>query len=79
MTNLTPCLKGKEGFFGIGHKLEQTTGKNEAPFIDCVPRRFSITPVHCDSCLDCIECYYIDVLLLQDRVKRLDAQNVVLE
>jgi hypothetical protein len=61
VTNLPPCLKGKEGFLGIGHNLEQTTGKNEAPLVDCVPRRSTITPVHCDSCLDWIERYYTDV------------------
>ena len=38
VTNLPPCLKGKEEFLGIGHSLEQTTGKNEAPLFDCDPR-----------------------------------------
>ena len=65
VTNLPPCLKGKEGFLGIGHNLEQTIGKIEAPLVDYVPRQFAITLVHCDSCLDWIECYYIDVPLLQ--------------
>jgi hypothetical protein len=79
VTNLPPCLKGKEGFLGIGHNLEQTTGKNEAPLVDCDPRRSTITPVHCDSCLDWIERYYTDVPLLQARVKRLAAQNALLK
>jgi hypothetical protein len=79
MTNLPPCLKGKEGFSGIGHDLEQTTGKNEAPLVDCVPRRSVISPVHCDSCLDWIEHYYTDVPLLQARIKILAAQNALLK
>ena len=71
--------QGKEGFLGIGHNLEQTIGKNEAPLVDCVPRRSVITPVHCDSCLDWIEHYYTDAPLLQVQVKRLAAQNALLK
>jgi hypothetical protein len=52
VTNFPPCLKGKEGFSGIEHDLEQTIGKNEAPLVYCVPRRSTISPVHYDSYLD---------------------------
>ena len=38
VTNLPPCLKGKEGFLGIRQDLEKKTGKNEASLVDCVPR-----------------------------------------
>jgi hypothetical protein len=64
VTNLPPCLKGKEGFSGIGQDLEQTTSNIEAPLVDCVPRRYSISPVHCDGCLDWVKRYYTDVPLL---------------
>jgi hypothetical protein len=79
VTNFPPCLRGKEGFSGIGHDLEQATGKNEALVVDYVPRRSVITPVHCDSCLDWIERYYRYILLLQDQVKLLATQNSLLE
>jgi hypothetical protein len=79
VTNLPPCLKGKEVFSGIGHNLEQTTCKNEAPLVDCDPLRSSITTVHYDSCLDWIECYYTNVPLLQAPVKCLATQNALLE
>jgi DNA-directed RNA polymerase subunit N (RpoN/RPB10) len=69
MTNLPPCIKGKEGFLGIGHELEETIGKNEVPLVDHVSRRSAISPVHCDSCLNWIERYYTDVPFLQARVK----------
>jgi hypothetical protein len=61
VTRLPPCLKGKEGFAGISHDLEQAIGKNEVPIVDCIPRRSAIAPVHCDSCLDWIEHYYRDI------------------
>jgi hypothetical protein len=38
VTNLPPCLKVQKGFYGIDHDLEQTTGKSEAPLVDCVLR-----------------------------------------
>jgi hypothetical protein len=79
VTNLPPCLKGKEGFSGIGHDLEQTVGKIEAPLVDCVPHRSVVTPVHCDSCLDWVERYYTDVPLLQARIRTLTAQNDLLK
>jgi hypothetical protein len=79
VTNLPPCLKGKESFSGIDHDLEQTIGKNEAPVVDCVPRRAAITPMHCDSCLGWIERYYRDIPLLQAQVKRLATENALLE
>jgi hypothetical protein len=79
VTNLPPCLKGKEGFSGIGQDLKQTTGKTEAPLVDCVPRRSAISPVHCDGCLDWVERYYTDVPLLQARIKTLTAQNDLLK
>ena len=52
VTIFPSCLKGKEGFEGISHGLEQATGKNEVPIVDCIPRQFAIAPVHCDNCLD---------------------------
>jgi hypothetical protein len=79
VSKLPLCLKGKEGFAGIGHDLEQATGKHEIPIADCIPHRSAITPVHCDSCLDWIERYYRDILLLQVQVKHLAAQNSLLE
>jgi hypothetical protein len=79
VTNLPPCLKGKEGFSGIRQDLKKTTGKTEAPLVDCVPRRSSISPVHCDGCLDWVERYYTDVPLLQARIKTLTAQNDLLK
>jgi hypothetical protein len=54
VSNLPPCLKGKERFSSIGHDLEQAIGKNEVPIVDYIPRQSAITPVHCDNCLDWI-------------------------
>jgi len=79
VTNFPLCLKGTEGFSGIRHDLEKTTSKNEAPLVDCVPHRSTISPIHCDRFLDCIECYYTDVSLLQARIKILVAQNALLK
>jgi hypothetical protein len=79
VTNLYPCLKGKKGFSGIDHDLEQTTGKVEAPLVDCVLRRSAISPVPCDSCLCWVEHYYTDVPLLQARIKTLTTQNDLLK
>ena len=73
VTNLPPCLKGKEGFSGIGHDLEQATSKIEAPLVECVPHRHVISSIHCDSCLDWVERYYTNVPLLQSRIKTLTA------
>jgi hypothetical protein len=69
----------KEGFVGIGHDLEQATGKNEVPIVDCIPCRSAITPVHCDNFLDWREIYYRDILLLQAQVKHLVNHNALLE
>jgi hypothetical protein len=77
--NLPLCLRGKEGFSGISHDLEQATGKNEVPIVDCIPRQSTIAPVHCDNCLDWIERYYRDIPLLQAQVKCLATQNSLLE
>jgi hypothetical protein len=79
VTNLPPCLKGKKGFSGIDHGLELTTGKVEAPLVDCVLRRSSISPVPYDSCLFWVEHYYTDVPLLQARIKTLTTQNDLLK
>ena len=79
VTKLPPCLKGKEGFAVISHDLEQATSKNEVPIVDCIPRRFVITPVHCDNCLDWIELYYRNIFLLQAQVKRLATRNALLQ
>ena len=73
VTILRPCLKVKEGFSGIRQDLKKTTDKTEAPLVDCVPRRSTISPVHCDGCLDWVERYYTDVPLLQARIKTLTA------
>jgi hypothetical protein len=79
MSRLPPCLKGKEGFVGISHDLNQATGKHKIPVVDYIPHRSAIAPVHCDSFLDWIEHYYRDIPLLQDQVKCLAAQNSLLE
>jgi hypothetical protein len=64
VTNLPPCRKGKEEFLGIRKDLKKTTGKIEAPLVDCVLRRPTIFLVHCDGFFECVENYYIDIPLL---------------
>jgi hypothetical protein len=79
VSNFPPCLKGKEGFSGISHNLKQTTDKTNAPMVDCVLHRPTTSPVHCDGCFEWIEWYYIDIPLLQARIKTLTAQNGLLK
>jgi hypothetical protein len=79
VSKLPPCLEVKEGFAGISHDLKQATMKQEIPVVDYIPHQFSIAPIHCDNCLDWIESYYRDLPLLEDQVKRIVAQNSLLE
>jgi len=79
VSKLPLYLKGKEGFTGISYDLKQAIGKQEILIVDYIPHRSFIAPVHCDSFLDWIEHYFRDILFLQAQVKRLAAQNSLLE
>jgi hypothetical protein len=79
VSRLPPFLKGQEGFVGIIHDLKQDTGKHEIPVAEYIPPRTTIAPVHSDSCLDWVECYYMDIPLLQAQVKHLVAHIYLLE
>jgi hypothetical protein len=79
VSRLPPFLKGQEGFVGISHDLKQATEKHEIPVAEYIPPRPAITPMHCDSCLDWVERYYMDIPLLQAQVKNLVARISLLE
>jgi hypothetical protein len=54
VSRLPLCLKGQEGFAGIGHDLKQDIGKHEILVAENIPHRSTIAPVHCVSFLDWI-------------------------
>jgi hypothetical protein len=75
VSNFPPCLKGKEGFSGISHNLKKTIDKTNVYVADYLLHRPTTSPVHCDGGFEWIERYYIDVPLLQAKIKTLTAQN----
>jgi hypothetical protein len=75
VTNLPPCLKGKEGFSGIGLGQGKITGKVDTTMFDCTLHQHIVPPVQCDVCLHWIERYYTDIPILQARIKTLTAQS----
>jgi hypothetical protein len=75
VTNFPPCLKGKDGFFGIRPDQKKIIDKVDTPMFDRALHRPIISPVQCDVCFYWIERYYTDIPLLQARIKMLTAQN----
>jgi hypothetical protein len=76
VTNFPPCLKGKEGFSGIMHDQKKTTGKTDTPcltmhFIDLPSLLYNVMFVSIGSSR-----YYIDIPLLQSRIKTLTARMI---
>jgi hypothetical protein len=79
VSELPPFLKNQEGFTGISHDLKQATEKTKAPITEYTQPLPAITPVHCDNCLDWVECYYRDIPYLQAQLKHMAARNSLLE
>jgi hypothetical protein len=75
VTNLPPCLKGKEGFSGIGLGQGKITCKVDTTMSDCTLHQHIVPHVQCDVCFHWIERYYTDIPILQARIKTLTAQS----
>jgi hypothetical protein len=78
VTNFPPCLKGKEGFYGIRPDQKKITDKVDTPMFDCALHRPAISPIQCDVFFHWIERYYTDIPVLQTRIKSLTSQNDLL-
>jgi hypothetical protein len=75
VTNFPPCLKGEEGFSGIGLDQGKIADKVDTSMFECTLHRPSIPPIQCDVCFHWIEQYYTDIPILQSIIKMLTAQN----
>jgi len=75
VSNFPPCLKVKEGFSDIRHNLKKTIDKTDAPMADYLLHQPTTSLIHYDGCFEWIERYYIDIPLLQDKIKTLTAHN----
>jgi len=79
VSRLPMFLKGQNHFLSIGQDLKKSTRKHKILVVEYIPPRPAIAPVHCDSCLDWVECYYRDIPLLQAQVKHMASWNSLLE
>ena len=73
--NLPPCLKDKGDFTSIRLGLGKVTGSIDATSLDYMPHQQIISPTHCEVLLRWIERYYIDIPILQARIKILTNHN----
>jgi hypothetical protein len=78
VNNLPPCLKDKGKFTGIRLGQGNVTGSIDTTLLDYTLHQQIISPVQCEVSLRWIERYYIDIPVLQDRIKTLTDHNELL-
>jgi hypothetical protein len=76
--NLPPCLKNNLEFPGVKLINESTIGLEGALVHNQVCSHATVAQSNCEVCLSWIDRYYIDILILQSRVKSLKDQIDVL-
>jgi hypothetical protein len=75
VTNLPPCLKGKECFSGIRPDQKKIIDKVDTPMFDRALHRPTIPHIQCDVFFHWIERYYTYIPILQAKIKTLTDQN----
>jgi hypothetical protein len=65
VTNMPPCLKGKDGFNGIGLGQGHVTSNVDTTRLDCTLCQHIVPPIQCEVCLHWIERYYTDIPIRQ--------------